>query len=278
MRTKLVLLIAVFLLLAGGVWLLFQTLPYGEELARFKRIHRNWDREYSRLTAADVDQAVVAHFDRDKFPNETARIDAVRSLVHAFSIRKLDTTISKHGDTITKMFAAQLQDPDAPKPKLLCDHQANIMIAILDALGIKARLVHAFSTRKAPDLEDHSFLEVLNPDTGSWEIQDPYFDVYWKNKKTGRRAVLLDLVMNDISDYTPCQGEVCDWSLNNIQKKRDGFFQAMVWDYSRDKKRSVCIINTRRFALDTVFDEARLPKKTFEEFLENWIDPIVIEQ
>jgi len=278
MRSKIFLILLLLCLTAAAVYSLARWLPHREEMARLERIERYWEREYSRLEAADMDPRLIEHLREGDFPDATARIDAVRSLVHELSIRKKTTGIEKHGDTVSAMFAELLQNPEAPRPHLLCDHQANIMIAILDALGFQARLVHAFSSRGAPELHDHSFLEVRNPDTGSWEIQDPYDDVYWVHLETGRRACLLELVMNDPRDYAPCRGGDCDWSLSEIDRKRRDFFQALVWDFSREKRRSVCIVNSRRFDLEAVFDEPRISGKPYRGFLEKWIDPLVIVQ
>lgn len=278
MRSKIVIALLTALLLGASALVLVNWLPHRFELARHQRIHRNWDREYSRLEAHDAHPELLRHFRETHYPDETARIDAVRSLIHTFSINRDATGIEKHGDIVTSMLAELLENPEAEKPHLLCDHQANIMIMLLDALDIEARLVHAFSTRGAPALHDHSFLEVRNPDTGAWEIQDPYDNVYWKDLKTGNRVGLLPMVLNAPERYVPCREGVCDRSLSQISRKRKDFFQAMVYDYSRDRKRSVCIVNSRRFDMDTVFDEARIDNATFDEFLERWIDPIVIVQ
>ncbi len=278
MRWKITSLVLALVLVAGVIVVLANWLPHREELARQQRIHRNWEREYSRLTAEHVDPALVRHFRAADYPDSTSLIDAVRRLVHGCSLPEQDTGIAKHGDTVTGMIAAQLKDPQAPKPHLKCDHQANIMIAILQALGMQARLVHAFSSARAPALYDHSFLEVRNPDSGAWEIQDPYYNVYWKDLQSGRRAVLLELVLNDPDRYAPCRDGVCDATWEFIDNPAKDLFQAMVFDYSRDKRRSVSIVNSRRFNLETLFTETRIKNAPFGDFLREWIDPIVIVQ
>lgn len=278
MRVRIMLFLLLLCMAAAAGFSLAKWLPHNQELARLDRIQRYWKREYSRLEASDMDPRLIRHLRQKDFASATERIDAVRRMIWEMTITKHPTGIEKHGDTVSAMFAELLENPEAEKPRLLCDHMANMMIAILDALGFEVRLVHAFSSRGAPELHDHSFLEVLNPDSGHWEIQDPYDNVYWVRQATGERACLLELVMDEPQEFAPCRDGECDWSLSRIDEKRRDFFQALVWDYSREKRRSVCIVNSRRFELDAIFDEPRIQGKPFLAFLEKWIDPVVIIQ
>ena len=63
-----------------------------------------------------------------------------------------------------------------------CSVRSNIMARLLEAMGYETRIVAIFNTKSARNLNSHSFLEVLNPETGQWETQDADYDIYWQRK------------------------------------------------------------------------------------------------
>ena len=75
-------------------------------------------------------------------------------------------------------------------------------------MGYCTRTLAAFNTAK--NLQAHTLLDVLNPETGEWESQDPFYDVYWKSASGDSRisvtegAQALDAIM-------PCSREQCGW-------------------------------------------------------------------
>ena len=52
------------------------------------------------------------------------------------------------------------------------------MQEILKVLGIRSRLVNLFSENSG----SHSFLEVLNPNTNQWILEDPDYNISYKFK------------------------------------------------------------------------------------------------
>ena len=82
------------------------------------------------------------------------------------------------------------------------------MRRILDALGYETRIVAIFNSRT--NLKSHSFLEVINPETGRWETQDPDYDIYWQSKNSAERISLADTA-EAIGEIEPCGRESCGW-------------------------------------------------------------------
>jgi hypothetical protein len=79
---------------------------------------------------------------------------------------------------------------------------------ILGALGYETRIIAIFNSRT--NLKSHSFLEVMNPETGRWETQDPDYDIYWQSKNSAERISLADAA-EGIVEIEPCGRESCGW-------------------------------------------------------------------
>ena len=87
-----------------------------------------------------------------------------------------------------------------------CSTRTNLMALILHALGYETRVIAIFNSRS--NLNSHSFIEVLNPETKQWEAQDADYDIYWRSKGTGARISLADAA-EAIDDIEPCGRETC---------------------------------------------------------------------
>lgn len=96
-----------------------------------------------------------------------------------------------------------------------CSTRTHLMGLVLQALGYETRVVAIFNSRA--NLNSHSFIEVMNPETGRWETQDAdfdiywqSFDIYWQSKDTGERISLADAAQS-IEDIEPCGRTNCGW-------------------------------------------------------------------
>jgi hypothetical protein len=98
------------------------------------------------------------------------------------------------------------------------------MARILRALGYETRIIAIFNSRT--NLKSHSFLEVLNPETGLWETQDPDYDIYWQSKNSAQRISLADTA-EAIGEIEPCGRERCGW--NHVS--REGIRAEKLIDY-----------------------------------------------
>lgn len=93
-------------------------------------------------------------------------------------------------------------------PQLLCDGRATAMLTLLEELGIESRLILLY--RDGGDaIQEHTVLEVFNPDTQRWEIQDSYQDLYYLSTDTQERASIERLVFGSLSTIAACDGVTC---------------------------------------------------------------------
>jgi hypothetical protein len=98
-----------------------------------------------------------------------------------------------------------------------CSTRSNLMGLILQALSYETRIVAIFDSRS--NLKSHSFLEVLNPETGSWETQDPDYDIYWRSKMSGGRLSLAESAQ-DLGAIEPCGRSGCGWDHQSREGQR----------------------------------------------------------
>lgn len=149
-----------------------------------------------------------------------------------------------------------------------CGQRTLALKAIATAFGLTSRIVHIYSDEHNR-LASHTFLEVLNGLTRSWEIQDPDFNVYYQDRRNGRRLAAIDLVFGDKANIQPCSGEGnCGFERTKTDHLRDQFFEAVMYDARRQGKRPLLIINIDRFDIYKRFpDEGR---RTIDSLLEGY--------
>jgi hypothetical protein len=141
------------------------------------------------------------------------RMDKVRSFINDHSKHKIDGAFfANRGDPF--LYAAGLiahaKNPSIEPVHMECSVRSNVMARILEAMGYETRIVAIFNTKSDRNLNSHSFLEVLNPETGQWETQDADYDIYWKRKDSSGRISLADAA-EDVADIEPCGRERCGW-------------------------------------------------------------------
>jgi hypothetical protein len=148
------------------------------------------------------------------------RFDAVRQFIHNNSRHVEDegfrTLLGQN--LVAEGLVAYAVGKKSEPIHLLCGGRSNMMSAILRKLGYETRIIALFDTDHE-QLRAHTFLEVKNPETGRWETQDPDFDLYWTNKRSGKRVSLADSA-DDLSDLEPCHRPgACGWKLNDSEGK-----------------------------------------------------------
>lgn len=85
---------------------------------------------------------------------------------------------------------------------------------------------------------------MLNGLTRSWAVPDPDFNVYYQDRRNGRRLAAIDLVFGDKANIQPCSGEgICGFERTKTDHLRDRFFEAVMYDARRQGKRPLLIIN-----------------------------------
>jgi hypothetical protein len=201
---------------------------------------RAWVRDTTGL------DAIVAHVRETGPASPTARIDFVRTYVYSHSVHKIDAEHDDYAfDTprVLAMLVAHQQD-GAALPHLSCGPRAFAMREILEGLGISSRLVSVFSD-DFDDFPSHTFLDVLNTETGRWEVQDPDRNVYYMDD-SGQRVGTLRLVLGDLSTVTPHSADASGWAATGMTRLRDHWFEALLFFGRNASEESVLVQNTQR--------------------------------
>ena len=205
---------------------------------------RAWVRDTAGL------DAIVAHVRQAAPSSPTARIDFVRTYVHTHSVHKIDAEHDRYAfDTprVLAMLVANQRD-GAALPHLSCGPRAFAMREILEALDVPTRIVSVF-TDVFDGFPSHTFVEVLNAETGGWEVQDPDRDVYYVDD-SGQRVGTLRLVLGDLSTVTPHSTDTSGWAATGMTRIRDHWFEALLLFGRNASERPVVVQNTKRLRLE----------------------------
>jgi len=173
-----------------------------------------------------------------------------RGLIYENTIKKLDKT---YWDKISVMYS-MLEDflnNNGPKPSLKCDSRAYFMRNILLNLGIESRLVHGLYLSDTGKFVGHTFLEVLDQESNTWVMHDPYFNISYVHKKTGLSAGLLDLCLFDIDEFAPTAD-----SLASVFYERQDYFSKIytivIYDNRELGTQSVVVFNKKKLGITTI--------------------------
>jgi len=69
-------------------------------------------------------------------------------------------------------------------------------------MGYDAKVVHIFDANTPAS---HTFVGVLNQQTGKWETQDPDKNLFWRETKSGTRISVEDYAPNRLDEVEPLQ-------------------------------------------------------------------------
>lgn len=188
----------------------------------------NWfnERQMTMRTDAQV-QEIITMLGLVDIPDFHQQVDKVRVFINDNSTHKVDRAFwANHGDPAA--FAggvlAYAKRLSTEPVHMECSTRSNLMRRILEALGHETRIVAVFNSRT--NLKSHSFLEVMNSETGRWETQDPDYDIYWRSKKSAERISLADTA-EVIGEIEPCGRESCGWE----HVSREGIRAEKLTDY-----------------------------------------------
>jgi len=95
-----------------------------------------------------------------------------------------------------------------PAPQMFCDGLSTTMLTVLRELGIESHTIYLYG--QAPGwISQHTMLEVFNPDTQRWQVQDPAFNAHYIDADTGERLSIEQMVFESLDDIMGCQNGVC---------------------------------------------------------------------
>lgn len=197
---------------------------------------------------------------RDQSLSPTGELDYVRQFIHANSIHQIDLEHDEYAyntPRVLSMMFAYYVSQGSP-PHLACDTRAYAMEAIIDALGYDQRVIMFFSDEVENFTAGHAVLEVLNPDSGRWEVQDPDYNVYYVDQgiPTYRlsAAELLTIPLDKIEAQSPDQNQAVAAQSVLVPT----YFEALVCLYRGSE--SYALVNAKRF--ESAKLQAQFPGET----------------
>ncbi|MEW5545685.1 hypothetical protein [Pseudomonas soli] len=166
---------------------------------------------FSVASRADMSSALIKGY---AVSLDLALADATREYVYRNSDHGEGEWSQVHGNdysyVIDHLYRTAVGDKSAIRPELLCGHRAQAMQALLHNFGIRSRTIYLFS-RYSGSLMGHVFLEIMNPETGAWEIQDPDYNVAYESSN-GRRLSVAELISApDYANVYPVNAQSRGW-------------------------------------------------------------------
>jgi hypothetical protein len=204
-------------------------------------------------------QKIISLLDLPAIPHFHQRLDKVRTFINDHTRHKIDETFWANRGNMAHYAAGLInhaKNPSLEPIHMECSTRSNLMARILQAMGLKTRIIALFDTKT--NLKSHSFLEVLNPDTERWETQDPDYDIYWRRKGSRGRISVADAA-EDIEDIEPCGRQICGWD----HVSREGIKAAKLKDLLdiisiTDKQRGIrYALYTSRADLNKIYSKVR---------------------
>ncbi len=182
--------------------------------------------------------------------------DTIRQFVNKNSVHNIDDEFrsywNKH-DIIAKKIADFSTGKIATPVHLECSTRSRTMRYLANLAGIKTRKIVLYEYGE--NFRSHVFIEVQNPDTKEWHIQDPGYDLFWKDRTTGTRLSTIELLKKDMDSVVPCYTqENCGWNWNHKASQGNpnalkSYFALAVIHYEPWEKREI-FYNPEHFDLE----------------------------
>lgn len=144
----------------------------------------------------------------DKAKGFHAKMDTLMAFVHNNSVHNIDDEFwddfRNKPRTLDKLLA-HARGESTEKPHMECSTRSKLLLPLARKAGFEGHMVDMFKYH--PEYLSHKVVEVKNPETGLWELYDPTYQIFWKNEKTGGRASIHDLVMEE-GPFLPCMPKI----------------------------------------------------------------------
>ncbi len=201
---------------------------------------------------------------------DAGTIDALRGCLHEAGEHRIDFEYAenwKNKDVLFSRLDARVGDQSLPPPAMDCFARTVTFSRLLQRADIESHNIVLISP--TDEFSDHVMLEVLNPETGKWELHDPSFDVVLSDAATHAPLSARETVAADMDDIIPCRGEVCGWDLKswegrNVTTIRD-YLGAMAQRNSSVEPAKVFYVNPARFDIDKPY-KVNEKTVTYREF------------
>lgn len=173
-------------------------------------------------------------------------IDAVHRFVNHNSLSKEQLKYAPDFSDAIQLMYDHSQGLISEMPRLQCDGRSTAMLTILKELGIESRLVFLYKSDPGW-LNQHTVLEVFNPDTQYWQTHDLSKDVYYAAAGTGLRVDAQSLLFGAHEGIVGCP--ISDGACSaELSAPGLAYFGAMRYGFSH-----VVWVNPDRFDLSARF-------------------------
>lgn len=137
------------------------------------------------------------------------KADMLRTKIHMNSVHKIDEEFYsywKDKEELLTRLNNHIENPQSfPPPHMECSVRATLLYQALDKLGARLRIINLHEYK--PDYPAHVLIEIYNADTGKWELQDPDYNIFWRDLESGGRAGIEDILARPVEEFTPCYSE-----------------------------------------------------------------------
>ena len=143
-------------------------------------------------------------------------VDAAREFLRENTTHAQGAWWAAHGNDYgyisEQVYKTAVGDTSAETVELLCGNMVNLFSGVCGALGLQSRSIWAYSDSQG-FFQGHTFLEVYNPSTDKWEIQDADYNVYYLDIRSGERVGVKDMMLaSDIDHFIPQNATATGWT------------------------------------------------------------------
>ena len=161
--------------------------------------------------------SLVAELIRDRSEVEGLGLpDAAREFLRENTSHAQGAWWAAHGNDYgyiaEQVYKTAIGAPSAEAVQLLCGNMVNLFSGVCGALGLESRSIWVYSDSQG-FFQGHTFLEVYNPSSGKWEIQDADYNVYYLDIRSGERVGVKDMMLaSDVDHFIPQNSSMTGWS------------------------------------------------------------------
>ena len=171
----------------------------------------------------------IAELCLNEFPAKNSH-EKTRNLRHCVFINSQHNTeknmrsLWEKADVMSGWMLGYMRKEKPYAPPMECSVRSGMLTEILKSQGLQSR--HVVATRNEDNFNDHVVVEVLNPETGEWELHDPSYDVEFLSLTDKRPLGIKEMLSSGTGKFVPCNHDSkCGWDL----KTREG----TTLDYNR---------------------------------------------
>lgn len=210
----------------------------------------------------EVDTDFVKKFFKKNENNFDFFTEEIRQFVNQNSVsRRIKDDFNENDTNKTLRMMIDYYKKKGPPPMLSCSARTLVMQSILNIMDYESRIV----TFLSEDTGSHTFLEVLNPKTNKWFVEDPDYNISYKFNNKTEKISLGDIIINPVNNYNPCRKEKCGWFLAKGLKIYTGAAFYFNFDHT-----PVILINQHKFKANTKLKWDKKKRNLVEYVNEIW--------